>query len=197
MSFRSTIVPLLLLGCLAACDKQDSGNGQDSRGQAAATNAADAAAPQDNAAAPAEAAGPIDRSHKGEAPPAVSFASPDGKQTSIAAFKGKPVLVNLWATWCAPCLKEMPTLDVVAGRMTVVAVSQDLDGTTKVAPYMAKAGLKNIKPYLDTAVALSTTYQTSLPTSILYDSAGKEVWRVTGGMDWTSDKATALLAEAT
>jgi thiol-disulfide isomerase/thioredoxin len=197
MSFRSTIVPLLLLGCLAACDKQDSGNGQDSGGQAAATNAADAAAPQDNAAAPAEAAGPIDRSHKGEAPPAVSFAAPDGKQTSIAAFKGKPVLVNLWATWCAPCLKEMPTLDVVAGRMAVVAVSQDLDGTTKVAPYMAKAGLKNIKPYLDTAVALSTTYQTSLPTSILYDSTGKEVWRVTGGMDWTSDKATALLAEAT
>lgn len=192
MLFRSTIVPLLLLGCLAACDRQDSGNGQ-----AAAANSVDAAAPQDNATAPAEAAGTIDRSHKGEAPPAVSFTAPDGKTTTIAVFKGKPVLVNLWATWCAPCLKEMPTLDVVAGRMTVIAVSQDLDGATKVAPYMAKAALKNIKPYLDTAVALSTTYQASLPTSILYDSTGKEVWRATGGMDWTSDKATALLAEAT
>jgi len=178
MSFRSTIVPLLLLGCLAACDRQDSGNGQ-------------ASAPPSNATA-----AKVDRSHKGEAPPAVSFVAPDGKPTNVAAFKGKPVLVNLWATWCAPCIKEMPTLDAVAGRMAVVAVSQDLEGAAKVAPFMAKAGLKNIKPYLDTAVALSTTYQASLPTSILYDSGGKEVWRVTGGMDWASQQATTLLAEA-
>ena len=189
MSFRSTIVPLLLLGCLAACDRQDSGNGQASAPPSNATAAQEGEAP-------AEPAAKVDRSHRGEVPPAVSFVAPDGKQTNVAAFKGKPVLVNLWATWCAPCIKEMPTLDAVAGRMAVVAVSQDLEGAAKVAPFMAKAGLKNIKPYLDTAVALSTTYQASLPTSILYDSAGKEVWRVTGGMDWASQQATTLLAEA-
>ncbi|KQS03393.1 hypothetical protein ASG11_03235 [Sphingomonas sp. Leaf357] len=189
MSFRSTIVPLLLmLGSLAACDRQDSANTQ-----------AEAAAPVDNiAAAPIEkpATGTLDRSHRGEAPPAIGFTAPDGKTTTIAAFKGKPVLVNLWATWCAPCIKEMPTLDTVAARMTVIAVSQDLEGAAKVTPYLAKAGLKNIKPYLDPQVALSTTYQASLPTSILYDSAGREVWRTTGGMDWASQAATDLLAEA-
>lgn len=175
-----------MLGSLAACDKQDSANTQ-------AEAAPAAPAP---AATPAEKPAAIDRSHKGEAPPPVSFAAPDGKPTTIAAFKGKPVLVNLWATWCAPCVKEMPTLDKVAARMTVIAVSQDLEGAAKVTPFMAKAGLKNIKPYLDTKVALSTAYQASLPTSILYDSAGKEVWRTTGGMDWASQAATDLLAEA-
>nr|WP_295669843.1 TlpA disulfide reductase family protein [Sphingomonas sp.] len=188
MSFRSTIFMLLLLGATAGCDKQDSANGQ--------AEAASTAIPAP-AARGATSTGTIDRSHKGEAPPTVSLIAPDGGKTMISAFKGKPVLVNLWATWCAPCIKEMPTLDVVAGRMTVVAVSQDLDGAAKVTPFLAKAGLKNIKPYLDPQVAMSTAYQASLPTSILYDSNGKEVWRAVGGMDWTSKAATDLLAEAT
>ena len=191
MSFRSTIVPLLLLGALAACDRQDS------------------AGEQANAVAPANSAqsvggekvivdtiGTLDRSHKGEAAPTLPFEAPDGSKTSIAAFAGKPVLVNLWATWCAPCVAEMPTLDKVAERMQVVAISQDLKGAEQVDPFFAKAGLKNIKRYLDPGVTLSVAYQASLPTSILYDAAGKEVWRMTGGMDWTSATAGELLAEA-
>ena len=55
--------------------------------------------------------GSFDRSHKGEAAPAYGFADPTGKQTTLAAYKGTPVLLNLWATWCAPCVAEMPTLD--------------------------------------------------------------------------------------
>ena len=194
MSFRSTIVlaPAARL-LVAGCDRQDSANGQAEATAACQCGCAGGHRSGSRARPP----GTVDRSHKGEAPPAVSFLAPDGAKTNVAAFKGKPVLVNLWATWCAPCIKEMPTLDVVAGRMTVVAVSQDLEGAAKVAPFMAKAGLKNLKSYIDAPVALSTAYQASLPTSILYDSAGKEVWRVTGGMDWASQKATALLAEAT
>lgn len=183
-----------MLGTLAACDRQDSGAEQVNA--AATPVAANDATPKDGEKVIVETIGTLDRSHKGEAPPTASFTAPDGSQTTIAAFKGRPVLVNLWATWCAPCVKEMPTLDIVAGRMTVLAVSQDLEGAAKVTPFMAKAGLKHIKPYLDTQVALSTTYQASLPTSILYDSAGKEVWRMVGGMDWTSKAATDLLAEA-
>ncbi len=140
--------------------------------------------------------GTLDRSHKGEKAPTVSFKTLAGATTSIADFSGKPVLLNLWATWCGPCIAEMPTLDIIAGRMTVVAVSQDLEGAAKVTPFFAKTGVKNLKPYLDPDVGLSTAYQTSLPTSILYDSSGKEVWRMVGGMDWTSETAKQLLAEA-
>ena len=140
--------------------------------------------------------GTLDRGHKGEAASTLPFQGPDGSATTIAAFAGKPVLVNLWATWCAPCAAEMPTLDKVAERMQVVAISQDLKGAAQVDPFFAKAGLRHIKRYLDPGVTLSVAYQASLPTSILYDSAGREVWRMTGGMDWTSGTATDLLAEA-
>jgi thiol-disulfide isomerase/thioredoxin len=203
MSLRSTIICLLSIGLMAGgCDRQDSGAEQ--ANAVAATNAqAESSAarptadtPKDGEKVVVDTIGTLDRSHKGEAAPAVSFQTPAGTATSIADFAGKPLLLNLWATWCAPCVAEMPTLDKVAGRMTVIAVSQDLDGAAKVTPFFAKAGLKNLKPYLDPNVALSTTYQASLPTSILYDSSGKEVWRMTGGMDWTSETAKELLAEA-
>jgi thiol-disulfide isomerase/thioredoxin len=191
MSFRSMILPLLLLGTLAACDRQDK-----AAEQANAVAPANTAAPAASEKVTVDTIGTLDRSHKGEAASTLPFDAPDGGKTSIAAFGGKPVLVNLWATWCAPCVAEMPTLDKVAERMQVVAISQDLKGAEQVDPFFAKAGLKNIKRYLDPGVTLSVAYQASLPTSILYDSSGKEVWRMTGGMDWTSATATDLLAEA-
>src|SRR4051812_37816274 len=83
-----------------------------------------------NETAPAAQAGPVkgaDRSHKGTPAPDATFNDPDGNQTSLAEFSGNPVLVNLWATWCAPCVKELPTLDRLSGakHIAVVAVSQD------------------------------------------------------------------------
>jgi thiol-disulfide isomerase/thioredoxin len=183
-SFRSAIVPVLLLGLVAGCDKQVSGNRQ-----AEATPTASAPV----AAAPK--ADKIDRTHKGDPAPSVSFEGPDGKPMTLARFKGKPVLVNLWATWCGPCVKEMPTLDAAAADITVAAISQDKDRPT-IDAYFAKNGFQRLKPYLDKNVALSVTYEASLPMSILFDSTGHEVWRSTGGMDWTSAKAKALLAEA-
>ena len=155
-----------------------------------------AAAPDEVTAGPAAPVDKLDRSHKGEVGPSVAFTAPDSKAVTLASFKGKPLLLNLWATWCAPCVAEMPTLDKVAERMQVVAISQDLKGAAQVDPFFAKAGLRHIKRYLDPGVTLSVAYQASLPTSILYDSAGREVWRMTGGMDWTSGTATDLLAEA-
>jgi hypothetical protein len=80
--------------------------------------------------------------------------------------------------------------------MAVVAVSQDLDGAAKVAPFFAKGRFTHLKPYLDTKTGLSVAYNASLPTSVLYDSTGHEVWRMTGGMDWTTETAKQLLAEA-
>eukprot|EP01037_Dinobryon_pediforme_P034173 gene34174-39968_t len=124
MLFRSVIASVLLL-VLAGCDKQVSSNGQ-----------AEVAANTTTPAAPAETS-KIDRSHKGEAAPTISFEDPAGKTTSLAAFKGKPLLVNLWATWCGPCVKEMPTLDQAAATIAVVPISQDKDRPT-VAAFFAK-----------------------------------------------------------
>ncbi|MFZ3482785.1 TlpA family protein disulfide reductase [Sphingomonas sp. 3-13AW] len=145
-----------------------------------------------------QAAGTVDRSHKGEAAPDVAFEGPDGVATSLAAFRGAPVLVNLWATWCAPCIKEMPTLDALAGegKLKVVAVSQDLEGRKAAAPFLAKHGWTKLAAYADPTLGLSTGLNANLPTTILYDAAGKELWRVQGAMEWTDPEARALLGEA-
>ncbi len=202
MSSRSAIVLLLGINLLvAACDRQST-----APEQATANTASPAAATtaDEVTAAPAPATpqpgGTLDRSHKGEAAPTVAFEAPDGKAVTIAAFKGKPLLLNLWATWCGPCVAEMPTLDAaaksLAGKVQVVAVSQDLEGKAKVAPFFAARNFTTLQPYLDPKIALSTAYGANLPTTILYDSAGKEVWRMTGGYEWNTPAAATLIGEA-
>lgn len=187
---RSAIF-LLLLGALAigGCDRQSQ-----------APQQANETAPAPANASAAQYGGALDRTHKGEAAPAIEFADASGKKVSVASFKGKPVLLNLWATWCIPCIKEMPTLDALAGAkgdsLVILPVSQDLKGKEVVDPFFAKAGYKHLKPYFDTDTALSVELGANLPTTILYDSAGKEVWRVSGDYDWSGEKAAALIAEA-
>ncbi|WP_346770447.1 TlpA disulfide reductase family protein [Sphingomonas sp. AOB5] len=147
-----------------------------------------------------EVIGTLDRSHKGEAAPAIAFTTPGGAKGSMADFRGKPVLLNLWATWCVPCVKEMPTLDALAvslgDKAQVVVLSQDLDGAAKVTPFFEKAKFQKLQPYLDSDAAFSLSMAINLPTTILYDSNGKEVWRMLGGMDWTGQTARELVAEA-
>jgi thiol-disulfide isomerase/thioredoxin len=187
---RSTIALLLLAASLTGgCDRQ-SGPKQQAEG-------ANVAVP-DTPAAP-KALDKLDRSHKGEAAPGIAFVDASGKKLSLADFRGKPILLNLWATWCAPCVKEMPTLDALAIRagdtLQVVTVSQDFDAA-KVAPFFAKAKFGKLQPYIDTETAFSTQLGVNLPTTILYDSAGREVWRVLGDTDWAGDAAAKLIAEA-
>jgi len=130
--------------------------------------------------------------------PVLAFKDAAGADKSLADWRGRTVLLNLWATWCVPCVTEMPTLDAAAKDMAVVTVSQDLgdDARAKVTAFMAKGHYTHLKPYLDPKANLSVAYNASLPTSILYDSAGHVVWRMTGGMDWTTGTARELLAEA-
>lgn len=198
MSSRPLIALLLLAAVMAGgCDRQSPKAGQATT--AAGTADAASTAPVGEKVVH-ETIGTLDRSHKGEAAPALPFTGADGKPVTIADFKGRPVLLNLWATWCAPCVAEMPTLDTLAGtldgRVQVLTVSQDLEGAAKVDPFFAKAGFAHLKPWLDKDAGLSLAYQANLPTTILIDSTGHEVWRMAGGMDWTGGAAADLIAEA-
>ena len=142
----------------------------------------------------------VDRSHRGQSAPDVAFDDPDGDQTSLIELPGKPTLVNLWATWCAPCVKELPTLNALAkargDSFQVVAISQDSGPHPSVVAFLDSKA-PDLAPYQDSKMALSGKLNAEvLPTSILYDSQGKEVWRYVGDLDWTSPEAAKLLSEA-
>ena len=150
-------------------------------------------------------AGPVkgvDRTHKGQPAPDVTFNDPDGEETSLADLSGKPMLVNLWATWCAPCVKELPTLGRLAkthdtdGALQVVAISQDSGPHASVVAFL-ESKAPELQPYQDSKMALSGKLGAEvLPTSILFDAQGREVWRYVGDLDWTSPEAAKLLSEA-
>src|SRR3546814_9025952 len=84
----------------------------------------------------------IDRSLAGQEAPATPFLGPQDQPVTLAAFRGKPLIVNLWATWCAPCLTEMPSLDRLAGQLggkaPLIVLSVDLEGRKAVTPYFQK-----------------------------------------------------------
>lgn len=147
-----------------------------------------------------EGTGRLDRSHAGSAAPNVLFEDPAGEPASLADFRGKPVLVNLWATWCAPCVAEMPTLDALAAReprIQVLALSQDMNGQAKVDAFFAERKFAMLEPYIDAELTLMTQLGiTTLPTTILYDAEGREVWRMAGIEDWEGPRAAELIAEA-
>src|SRR3954466_4692038 len=157
-------------------------------------------------AAASEVAGPVkgvDRTHKGQPAPGAMFKNPDGVDISIAKCKGVPVLVNLWASWCAPCVKELPTLDRLAaahrddGQLGVIAVSEDSGPHPSVVAFLGKLKVEDLGPYQDSKMALTGALGVEvMPTSVLYDANGKEVWRYVGDLDWSSPEAARLLAEA-
>jgi thiol-disulfide isomerase/thioredoxin len=182
---------VIALAVLAGCSKP------------AETNNAPASA---KPAAAAEA-GPkkgIDRSHKGQPAPAATFNNPDGGEIRLADFKGVPVLVNLWATWCGPCVKELPTLDRLAqahavdGELGVVAISQDSAPHKSVVAFLNYHKIRELGAYQDPDMSLAGALgpDVVLPTSILIDAEGREVWRYVGDLDWTSPEAAKLLSEA-
>lgn len=185
---------LASLALLGGCDRQS-----DPAPQATANSSVAPAATQPAAAGGEEPAGTLDISRRGQAAPDKGFTDPAGRPVTLAAFRGTPVLVNLWATWCGPCVKEMPTLEALAARtgdrLKVLTVSQDRDGID-IAPTFAKGGFTRLQPYRDTQQELGFAIGSGmLPTTVLYDADGKEVWRVTGGMDWNGPRANTLLAE--
>ena len=185
-------VPLLSLTCAiallaGACDRQSTEPAQQQE------NSAEANAE--------ELTGTLDRTHAGAALPEVTVTDPAGTTLNLAEASGKPMLLNLWATWCAPCVVEMPMLDAIAGemgdRLRVVTVSEDMKGAEVVAPFFEQKGFANLPHWMDPEMDLAFGFGggASLPLTVLYDAEGKEVWRMIGGFDWSSDEARALIEE--
>ena len=142
--------------------------------------------------------GTLSIENRGAQMPDFALSDPAGNKLTSADLKGKPVLINLWATWCGPCVLEMPMLDQLAddGKLRVVTVSEDLQGAEKVVPFFAARKFKHLEPWLDPENTLGDHYATGiLPTTVLYDAQGREVWRMIGGHDWAGPRTAALLAD--
>ncbi|HMP46752.1 MAG TPA: TlpA disulfide reductase family protein [Sphingopyxis sp.] len=182
-----------MAGSIAGCDREKASGEQAGAGQ---SKLAAGQAGKDIAAFHHD----VVRAHAGKPAPGALFRGPDDAPVTLADFRGRPLLVNLWATWCIPCVAEMPTLDALAAAsgdaMHVVAVAQDRQGAEVVDPWFQQAGLKALQPYLDPEMNLLVAFNSALPTTILFDAEGREVWRVVGAIDWQGKEAQALLAEA-
>ncbi len=142
----------------------------------------------------------IDRSHKGSAMPDFVFADAAGKELRLSTLKGKPLLINIWATWCGPCVLEMPMLDRLASEnaasLKVLTISQDSTQPEKVAAFFTDRKLTHLEAWLDPENQLIDHYKAdTLPTTIYYDARGREVWRFVGGHDWGSAETAKMLAE--
>ena len=142
----------------------------------------------------------LDFTQAGTPAPMTPFEAKGGKTATLAQFRGKVVVLNLWATWCAPCVKEMPELDRLQGMfpakdLAVVTVSMDMAGWRAVEPFWEKRGLKNIAPYLDKKNALALGFKArGLPLTVIYDRQGKEVARIAAPAKWDAKPAIDLIA---
>jgi len=135
--------------------------------------------------------------------PELAFTDAEDKPLSLADYKGKAVLLNFWATWCAPCVKEMPSLDRLQAEMgkdrfVVLPLSLDGPSKPKVAPFYADKKLANLGIYFDKGKKVMGALDISvLPTSVLIDAQGREIGRLEGEADWDKPEALALMKAAT
>ncbi len=129
----------------------------------------------------------------------ISFLDADGKKMTLEHFRGQIVVLNLWATWCTPCVAEMPALDRLQDQLkdvgvTVVALSIDRGGPPVVKEFFAQNGVKHLQVYVDPSMhAQSDLSVFGLPTTILIDRKGNERGRLVGPADWNEAEAADLV----
>ena len=131
--------------------------------------------------------------------PEIRFQDGNGKDLSLADFEGRVVLLNLWATWCAPCRREMP--DIAALQSTyggkdfiVVALSQDRKGIAAVRDFYAEIGVKDLEIFIDQKAKTARKLRApGLPTTLLLNKQGQELGRLIGPANWNSQDARQLI----
>lgn len=191
------LIALLLSSAplLAACDRQSDEAPQE------AVSAPGTNGTQMESYGGSEEMGRVSVEYRGTPAPDLAFSDPEGETIRLSDFEGQPLLVNLWATWCPPCIREMPTLDALAEReesaLKVLTVSQDLQGAEVVEPFFAENSFDHLEQWLDEENAMMMALAAdTLPITVLYDSDGRELFRVIGGMDWAGERAETLISGA-
>jgi len=130
------------------------------------------------------------------------FLDPSDRPITLEAFRGKVVLLNLWATWCAPCREEMPALDRLQQKrgskdFAVVAVAQDRGGRAKVETFLGQIGARHLASYLDTSMKSGRAWGAyGLPMTLLLDRQGREIGRMVGIAEWDGPDALKLIDAA-
>lgn len=131
--------------------------------------------------------------------PVTPFTGPNG-ETALRDFRGEVVLVNLWATWCAPCLEEMPSLNALQKQFEgedfrIVAIAAEPRAEEKALRFFEAHGIDALELYSDPTLgfAMNMGGADRLPLSVLYDRRGREIGRLMGSADWQSPEAAALI----
>jgi thiol-disulfide isomerase/thioredoxin len=162
--------------------------------------AALASSPPAACAAAPSALGKYKATTDAEEIPAVTFVDADGNDKPLADFRGKGLILNFWATWCAPCVKEMPALDRLAAEesprgLVVLAISADREGAAVVGQFYAANGIRHLPIALDrSSRAARALGIDGLPTTVLYDVEGREIGRVVGVAEWDLPAAMEFLS---
>lgn len=134
--------------------------------------------------------------------PDLAFQDGSGKPLKLSDWKGRVALVNLWATWCAPCRKEMPDLsklqkELGSDQFEVVAISVDRKGADASSAFLKETGADNLKLYVEPTTRIVNDLQSAgLPATLLIDRQGRELGRILGPADWASPEAVALIKAA-
>jgi len=150
----------------------------------------------------AESKLPFARAARPKPVPELRFNDAEGRAHTLAEFRGKVVLLNIWATWCEPCREEMPALDRLetklgGERFHVVPLSVDQQGPAIARKFYAEAGIKALPLYIDpTAKAAFTVDAAGLPASLLIDRQGREIGRHLGAVKWDDPQVVERLRRA-
>ena len=148
---------------------------------------------------PAFALGELTRVTPPRPAPEVAFTTADGQRRTLADYKGKPVLVNLWATWCPPCVKELPSLAALARTLrgagfAVLPISSDMGGAARVEAFYKQHAIDDLPVLIDKGAALMEAFHAGgLPTTFIIDAKGLIVGMEEGGMDWQAPGIAATL----
>lgn len=141
----------------------------------------------------------VQRTDPPTALPPIRFTAADGSPRDLADFRGKALVLNLWATWCAPCDAELPSLDALAARMApdgvlVLPLASDQGGAAAVERYYKAHGIAHLGIWLDPdGAAQQALGARGIPTTLLVDRQGRERARLEGGIDWADPPAPDLI----